>query len=98
MEPTRDEWGSEVDDLVLVWLAHVEDEDVFLGVELLLELLDGDLRDAVDDGGVGNCLVAGDLKRADRGGLLDAAELVVVDEFLDLVGCRRPGSRGSCAA
>ncbi len=79
-------------------LADVEDEDVFFGVELLLEMFDGDLRDAVDDGGVGYGFVAGDFERADGGGFLDAAELVVVDELVDLGACRRRGSRGSCAA
>ena len=94
----RDQRGAEVRDRVLVRLADVEDEDVFFGVELFLELLDGDLRDAFDDGGVGYGLVAGDFERADGGGLLDAAELVVVDELGDCGACRRRGSRGSCAA
>ena len=79
----RDQRGAEVGDRVLVGLADVEDEDVFLGVEFALELLDGDLRDAVDDRGVGDGLVAGDFERADLGGLCDAAELVVVDQLGD---------------
>ena len=86
MEPTRDERRSEVDDLVLVRLAHVEDEDVFFGVEFALEGFDCDLRDAVDGGGFGYGLITRDFEWTDGGGLFEAAELVVVDEFLDLVG------------
>ncbi len=65
----RDQWGAEVRDGVLVGLADVEDEDVFFGVELFLELLDGDLGDAFDDGGFGYGFVAGDFEWAYGGGL-----------------------------
>ncbi len=56
-----------------------------LASSLCLRCFDGDLRDAVDDGGFGYGFVAGDFERAYGGGLFDAAELVVVDEFFDLV-------------
>ncbi len=78
-----DQRCAEVCDGVFVGLADVEDEDVFLCVELLLEFLDGDLRDAVDDGMIGDCFVAGDFERADFGWRVDAAELVVVDQLGD---------------
>ncbi len=95
----RDLRRSEVDDLVLVRLAHVEDEDVFLRVEFALELFDCDLRNAVDDGVFADGLIARDFQWADLAGRRDAAELVVVDQFGDgRVGCRRPGTQDSCAA
>jgi hypothetical protein len=75
-----DERGSEVDDLVFMRLADVEDEDVFFGVEFCLQGLDGDLWDAVDFGGRTYGLVASDFEWAGLGGLGDSAELVVVDE------------------
>ncbi len=44
----RDERRAERGDRNLVGLAHVEQEEVLVRVLLALELLDGDLRDAVD--------------------------------------------------
>src|SRR5215213_268946 len=58
---------ADVGDLVLVRLAHVENVDVLVIVQLALELFDRDLRHAV--------LLFG------RIGLRDAAELLVVDEL-----------------
>ena len=46
-------------------------------------VLDGDLRDAIDDGSIADGLVARDFERTDGGGLFDAAELVVVDQLGD---------------
>src|ERR1700744_3751861 len=45
-----DQWSTEVHDLVLVRLADVEDEGLAAFVKLGLELLDGELWDAVDLG------------------------------------------------
>ena len=46
----RDKRRAEVGDRVLMRLADIEDEEIFLCVQLVLQLLDGDLRDTIDDG------------------------------------------------
>ncbi len=48
-----DQRRADVDDLVFVGLADVEDEGRGVAVDAGLELLDGHLRDAVDDGEIG---------------------------------------------
>src|SRR5712691_11866283 len=72
---------AEICDLVFVRLADVEHEDVLLRIQLALQLFNRDLRDAVDDGMVANCLVSGDLQWADFAWRRNTAELVVVDQF-----------------
>ena len=76
-----DEWCAEIYDLVLVRLADVEDEYVFLCVELALQLLNGDLWDSVDYGKVADSLVSRDFEGANLAWRGDAAELVVVDQL-----------------
>src|ERR1700719_1440256 len=44
----RNQRRTEIRDLMLMRLADVEDEDVFLGIQLPFQLLHGDLRNAVD--------------------------------------------------
>src|SRR5664280_3351172 len=75
-----DKRRANVDDLNLVRLAHVEDEYIFVCVEAALQLLHTDLRNAVYNGNAGHCLILRDFEWPDAGRLLDAAELVVVDE------------------
>ena len=82
-----DQLAADVGDLVLEGLAHVEDEEIFAGVEALLEFLHADLGNAVL-----HCLFLLGFGR-------DAAELLVVDELgHGGVVRRRRGTRDSCAA
>src|SRR5438445_1510663 len=64
-----------------MWLSNVEHKDVLLCVKLALEFFNRDLRDAVDDGMLGDRFIASDLEWADLTRRRDAAELVVVDQF-----------------
>ena len=76
-------------------LADVQDEGALITVEFVFELFDGDLRDTVDKIGIHvYSPVRADLERAVCIlGRCDPTELVVVDQFCDLVRAARGALR-----
>src|SRR5215467_6897214 len=68
----RDQRSADVDDLIFVRFAYVEDEDIFSGIKASLQFKWGNLRDSVLHGRCFLCFLFGE----------DPAELLIVDQFL----------------